>query len=681
MRSLKNSIFNFANSAQIFASFAVKFFFSLILTIYFKANSDSVFGQTEKLSENIVEIAEELAADESDPEAVSIFIDRLHELAENPVGINYADEEELSRLFFLSDFQVKALKEYVESSGQIVSIYELANIPGFDKETAEMITPFITIEYKMKISPDSARLRHSMISNFSIKPRTRDTSSLGSAWKILSKYKFAAGGFSGGCTMEKDPGEKFLTGIPLLPDFLSGYLAYKGEGMIRNIIVGDYSARFGQGSNVNTAMIRSISLTSSGYMSSSDEIKPYTSTDESRFLHGAATRLAIKDFELSLFFSKNYSDATLGSSSGTSNDYIESFYVAGLHNTHALLNKKDNISMLMYGLDISYTLSNVKAGVILSKNKISLPIYPVKDDPENVNDFSGSKNNLYSFYYSSMIKRLLLYGEITSDNSKKFGIIQGLSVRPSDRLTVNALLRSYSSGFTTFYGHGPGMSSNSSNEKGILVNFSFEALKHVFINGGFDRQDHPWLRYRCSAPSSGLRKELKMRYLPSENLSIEASYHYQFSMVDNDNQHGVPGQDQIITRSLKVSARYTVYDNISFVSRADYKMVNEPGSHGFILCQDLSYTLRKIPLTVWARYCLFNTTDWSSRIYTYENDLLYSFSIPALTGEGSRSYLMAKLKIGDLGELRIKYGVTSILSVGNSVENTDEIKMQFRVWF
>ena len=659
--------------AQAFATFAVKFFFCLVSIFYYYSKTNMVYGQTEKLSESIVEIAEEFAADDSDPEAVSVFIDLLHELSENPVKINNPNEEEISRLFFLSDFQVKAIKEYVQSSGQIVSIYELANIPGFDKETAEMIMPFITFENRFISNTDSARLRHSMISNFSIKPHNHDTSSIGSDWRILSKYKFAARGFSGGCTMEKDPGEKFLTGNPPRPDFLTGYLAYRGNGPVRSIIVGDYSARFGQGLNINTGMRQNISLTSLGYMSASDEIKPYTSSDESRFFNGAATRLAVRDFELSLFFSKNYADATLASSSGTSNDYVESFYRAGLHNTYALLNKKDNVSMLVYGFDFSYTLNNLKAGILWSKNKISMPIYPVQDDPEKLFDFTGNENNLYSLYFSSFIKRILFYGEFTSDNSKKYGIIQGMSMRPSDRLTINLLLRNYSSGFTPFYGQGPGISSNTNNEKGILGSFSFEALKHLFINGGFDSHDFPWLKYRCSAPTSGLRKELKMRFLPSENLMIEASYHYQFSMVDNDAQHGIPVQDQIITRSLKVSAQYTPHENLTFASRA-------AGSRGFILCQDINYAFRKIPLTIWARYCLFNTDDWSSRIYTYENDLLYSFNIPALSGQGSRCYIMTKWKIGDFGEIRIKYGVTSLMSVGNSVENADEIKMQLRVW-
>src|SRR5664280_945758 len=141
-------------------------------------------GQEINLSELIINIAEDLAADDSDPEAVSLFIDRLHELSENRVRINNPDQEEISRLFFLSDFQVKAIKEYVDSSCQIVSIYELANIPGFDKETAEMIMPFIIFENRSVSSSDSARLRHTMISSFSIKPHNRDTASIGSGWKI-----------------------------------------------------------------------------------------------------------------------------------------------------------------------------------------------------------------------------------------------------------------------------------------------------------------------------------------------------------------------------------------------------------------------------------------------------------------------------------------------------------------
>ena len=137
-----------------------------------------------------------------------------------------------------------------------------------------------------------------MISNFSIKSANFDTSSLGSMWRFLTKYKLSAGGFSGGFTMEKDPGEKFFSGNPPLPDFLSAHIAYNGSGLIREIIVGYFSARFCHGTNTNTGIRRGISLTSPGYMSARNEIKPYTSTEENNFFRGVAAEFSVKNFEL-----------------------------------------------------------------------------------------------------------------------------------------------------------------------------------------------------------------------------------------------------------------------------------------------------------------------------------------------------------------------------------------------
>jgi hypothetical protein len=651
------------------------------LTILFLVLFPTIcFSQETNLSDIIISIAEELASDDSDPEAVSVFIDKLHELAEDPVKINSSNGNEISRLFFLSDFQEKALSEYVHSTGQIVSVYELAAIPGFDKETAEMIIPFITLENKFVSNSDSVRWRNSMISNFSLKSGNSDTSCLGSAWKILTKYKFTSGGFSGGITMEKDPGEKLFNGNPPLPDFLSAHIAFSGNGAIRKIIVGDYSARFGQGTNINSSISTGISLTSPGYMSANDEIKPYTSTEENRFFRGVAAEFSIKNLGLTIFFSKNYSDATIASS-GSGNDYIENFYVAGVHDTPSLLKKKDAVSEMTYGILLSYNINNLKIGLVWSENKLSLPLKLTGNSPEKILDFTGDKDNIYTIYYNYLIKKILLYGELSADDNKKLAVVQGISFRPSDRLTIGILFRDYNSGYTTFFGQGPGTGSKTTNENGVLENLTFEAARHLFISGGCDVQHFPWLKYRCSAPSWSIRQEIKVRFLPSEKISVDASYNYRLTMTDNAETTGIPDQEKLITRSFKVSARYSIYNNLTFGTQIDYKIANPSGSRGMLLFQEISYYFRKVPVTVWARFCPFYTDDWDSRIYVYENDLLYSFSIPALYGKGSRSYIMAKWKISDFAELRIKYGITSSVTTGRSLENTEEIKMQFRVWF
>ena len=171
----------------------------LILSFLFSA---WVFCQETKLPEIIRDVAEELAANDSDPEAASAYIERLYELAENPVKINSASEDEISRLFFLSDFQVKALADYSRSSGKIISYFELANIPGFDKATAEMMIPFTTLTSKEYLNSDPVSWRNYLITNLTVRSGKDDTTSLGSAWRVLTKYKFTAGSFSGGLTAD-----------------------------------------------------------------------------------------------------------------------------------------------------------------------------------------------------------------------------------------------------------------------------------------------------------------------------------------------------------------------------------------------------------------------------------------------------------------------------------------------
>lgn len=667
---------------EFFSSFRVeKKFLKRYLILLFIFHSFLVSGQSEKLSEIISAVAEELAADDSDPEAAANYIEKLYELAENPVQLNSSGENELSRLFFLTDFQVKALADYVHSSGRVNSVYEIMTIPGFDKETAEMIIPFISLESRINLNPDSVRWRNTSITNLCIRSGNTDTASMGSALKILTKYKFNSGAISGGFTMEKDPGEKLFPDNALVPDFLSANIAYTGNGLIRKLILGDYSARFGQGTNINTGIHRGISLTAPGYMSASDEIRPYTSTDENNFFRGVAAEFSVKNLAAILYFSKNNIDATLGSQSGTSKDYIDNFYTAGMHNTSSLLQKKDALSEIAYGINLCYNFNNIRIGLVWSENRFSLPVKSTSPDPQFIYHFEGNRNNLYTAYYNSLIKRILLYGEFSANENSRYAFVQGLSLRPSDRLTLNFLYRFYDPGYVSFHGKGPGSGSFTGNQQGILGNFSFEAAKHLFISGGCDIQKFPWLKYRNSSPSLEIKKELRARYLPNEKLTFDASYNYRDYTVDKSGSTGIPEQKQLMSKSIKCSFRYTLSDNLTLGTRLDYKIFNYPESRGMLLLGDINIRFRSIPVTIWLRYCIFDTDDYDSRLYTWENDLLYSFSIPALSGEGSRSYAMVKWAIRDIAELRVKYGITSLNNSGGLSENKEELKVQLKIMF
>jgi hypothetical protein len=79
------------------------------------------------------------------------------------------------------------------------------------------------------------------------------------------------------------------------------------------------------------------------------------------------------------------------------------------------------------------------------------------------------------------------------------------------------------------------------------------------------------------------------------------------------------------------------------------------------------------------RYGIYNTGGYDSGIYTWENDLLNSFSIPVMYGSGNRRYIMASWKIKERAELRIKYGVTSTSVINGRMKDINEIRIQFRI--
>jgi hypothetical protein len=639
------------------------------------------FGQEIKVTEQIITIAEQLAANESEPDAVAFYIDRLHELAEDPVMLNSGAENEISRLFFLSDFQIKAVADYINSSGRAVSVYELANIPGFDRETVEWMIPFISLETKQIFNTDPVRWHNNLITNLYCKPGTRDSAFIGSPLKILTKYRFIAGSFSGGITAEKDPGEKFIYGSPPLPDFLSANLSYSGRGLIRKIVIGDYSARFGLGTNISSGIRNGLALSSPGFISSRNEIKPYSSSDENNLFRGVSATLSYRIIEMTLFYSINKTDATLIQTDTTALYSVKTMIRGGIHNTYSALNKKDNITDETYGINLTGNYRNLRAGLTWSQDVFSFPVQKDISKPESLFDFEGRRNNLYSFYYNGLIKRNLFFGEISVNNNKNFALVQGISLRPDDRLSMSFIYRRYDRGFYTFHGKGPGVASETKNEQGIAAIFSFEAAKHLFISGGCDAQTYEWLRYRCSAPSHGVRKELRLRYEASPSMTFDASYQYRLIMEDHDVLSGIKLQSEIISRNARLSFRYTVNEKLTLLTKFDYKWVEPSGSKGVAILQDVNYRFRKIPLSLWFRYCIFTTDNWDSRIYIYENDLLYSFSIPALSGKGDRRYLMAKWDIKDFAEFRVKYGITSLNKSLNSSENNDEIRFQLKVLF
>jgi hypothetical protein len=92
------------------------------------------------------------------------------------------------------------------------------------------------------------------------------------------------------------------------------------------------------------------------------------------------------------------------------------------------------------------------------------------------------------------------------------------------------------------------------------------------------------------------------------------------------------------------------------------------------------------PYSLNGRLAYFKTDSYNSRLYAYESDVLYSFSVPALYGDGMRSYLNLQYKLGTQFTLWLKFAAThqfaqneGELKVDSSTKS--EIKIQVRYQF
>jgi hypothetical protein len=107
--------------------------------------------------------------------------------------------------------------------------------------------------------------------------------------------------------------------------------------------------------------------------------------------------------------------------------------------------------------------------------------------------------------------------------------------------------------------------------------------------------------------------------------------------------------------------------------------------NGWMVFQDVQFVPVHIPLNLSARLAYFNTESYNSRIYAYENDLLYTFAVPAFFGKGFRGYLNLKYKISEKAEIWFKLantlqsGAESISSGYNEIAGNQKTEVKFQL--
>ena len=638
----------------------MQFWMYIFIVFSFIFGVSDLFAQEQKVdSDRVIEnILETTETEEQDNEVIQ----DLYYFVDNPLNINGASSEKLQRLYFLNSFQINNLKEYIEKRGNILSKYELQLVYGFDKDVIQRIEPFITFntdfhtsdrnfsfENYFKYSNNQLMLRTQRVMEKAsgYKDITDDgvdnPKYLGNPYKYYVQYKNRYSDFLRfGVTMEKDYGEEFFKGYNRMGfDYYSGYVSLRNTKIFDALILGDYHVRFGQGLTVwsgfsfgKTPYVLDIMKSRTGF----DE---YSSANENQFFRGAAISKTIGKLNVSAFYSKKAIDANLVNEN--KERIFTSFQNSGYHRKLSEIEDKNAVLEKVTGGDITFNLNRFKIG--LSGIYYSYDAERLHDTvANNIYDFRGRENMNLGIHYQFQLGKFYFFGEESSSTGESFAFLNGVRGNIAQGVSLSLLHRYYQPEYTAVYSGAFSENSSNQNEEGWYLGLKTELVSDLTASMYLDVFRFPWLRFSVDAPSKGYEYLFDLNYSIGDKGRLSArlkngikgeSFINETSSVNPvyDNNK----QSYRLHFNYKISECFLLRNRIT-MSRYTQKEVDESG---WMVFQDLRYSVKNSHLKFDFRYAVFDTESYNTRIYAYEHDLLYAFSIPAYYSKGFRTYLTA----------------------------------------
>lgn len=592
----------------------------------------------------------------------------LEYLIVSPLSINTATRDEIRQLFFLNEIQVNNLLQYISDYGNIISKFELAYIDGFDREVIAMMEPFITFSDEAKskrITPKQA-LRfgknqlfvryHQLLEtqagflpiDDSLLQQNPKQHYLGSPYRLYKRYSYNyRNRLRWGFTAEKDPGEEFFKGSQKQGfDFYSGFVYMKGDKLVRDIVIGDYHLQFGQGLTLWTTFSFGKSADITGIRKIQRGVRPNTSVNEAQFLRGSAVSLGYKRFTFTAFASRKNVSATVALTDSITGEVLEvsALQYTGLHRTANELKNRHSLSETIYGGRASLTGSRFQAGLTFYKMKFDASLKPA-ERLYNRHYFRETENHAMGADLLYLFRGGQLFGEVSRSASGGMALLAGGSLFPSSRMVLSGIYRKYDRDYHNLYNAPFAESSNAAGEEGLFLGVLLLVSPKITFSGYVDYFRFNWLRFRVDAPSIGKEYLCEFTYHLSRAIEMRLRYRYKQRERNLTVDYLMPLIEAREKQNLRFHIHFQAMQELALRNRVEWVMNTSDGKnpkHGYMMYQDFIWKpgLKRWSFT--ARYAIFDTDTFDERIYAYENDVLYAFSVPSYYYKGSRAYLLVR---------------------------------------
>jgi hypothetical protein len=629
------------------------------------------FNVKESLMESVLSIDRESV----DYEAI---LNELEYLQKHPINLNEAQQEEFQKLPFLTDFQITSLLEYREENGKLLSVYELPLINGFTDEVISMMLPYVMVP-NQEIESDF-RLREMVNrSNHEIVLRTQrvleeargynvydstagDMRYPGNPWLYNAGYEFSfKNHLQAGLTVEKDPGEDFFKGSnPGGFDFNSAFVMVKDMGLVKSAIVGDFRLAFGQGLTLWSGQAPGKSSLPMNIVKRQDAVKAFSSADENNYFRGAAAAATWGKFTFTAFYSSKKRDANITDTLAPDRICFSSFQEGGYHRTRSETADEKSVREEAFGGNLLFRNNFIKAGTTLVYYQFD-KYMKSGNDLRDIHDFQGNNLLNWGIDYSLTLNKLQFFGE-TSYGNDYWATLNGALLQVNKYASFSLLYRNFGAGYYSLHSSAFSESSSASNEEAIYVGLVIHPVAKWKISGYADFYRFPWLKFGVSAPASGTDYLLQVDYAMNKRIGMYFRVKYVSDPEDGPtNSQLIPEITELQHTGVRYQISYRVSEKITMQNRLEISIVNPDvakKSNGILLYHDIEYRAEKVPLIFDFRFAWFNTDDYNSRIYAYEQDMTAGFSFSPLYDEGYRSYLMARYDITRQLSCRVRLSQT-----------------------
>ena len=677
-----------------------------------KENGELKSDQNNIIDQRIENIAEQLENENAD---YTNLIDDMLYYQEHPLRLNSANKQQLEDFGLLDEIQINSLLNHLERNGKLMTIYELQSVEGFDLQTIKKILPYISIEDNFQTpnlslsellnnGQHSVFMRYGQIiekqsgfmpitdSALKASPNSRY---LGDPSKLFFRYRYTYGNnVSWGITAEKDPGEEFFKGAQKNGfDFYSAHLFVRNIGKIKALALGDYQLQTGQGVVFSSGLAFGKTSDPINIKRNYTGLRAYNSVNENVFLRGAAiTYQFFKKINVTVFGSRKKLDGNIINNSPSDSlgqdeqAIVSSFQLSGFHRTPSELEGRKSVDETIYGAYTNYQTRNFRVGFTYVNTSYSATLNRT-GYLYNKYYFSGKTNANMGIEYNYVWRNMNFFGEAGRSANGGMAMVQGILFSLDPKLNASIHYRNYGRTYQALMANALGENTNIQNEKGLYAGISFKPITVLQLNSYFDRFEFPWLKYQLNAPSNGYDFFFQTTYTPNKKIYMYARYRNR-EKAKNTSQD-IDDIDFLVTlnqSNYRYEVSYTVSPSVKLKNRIElvsYNLSDQPTELGYMFYQDLSYREMNKPYSFSFRYALFDTKSYNSRIYAYESDVLYAYSVPAYSGKGARTYIVFKYALGrniDIWLRAAQFYYLNTSSIGSGLTETEgNTKSDFRI--